>query len=156
MRNKAYPTSGSSRNPKRAVTIVGQGVFVRVRRGMLQVEDGFPLEHRRTRLLTRATERFERILFLAGSGVLTVDALDWCTENEIPLVGISQSGFLRWTLLPGKGGESVSRLRRGQRQAARRGVAREDESHPVRDVSRMRRARIDQRIDRWVSLERGR
>ncbi len=115
MQIKAYPTSGESRNPKKAVTIVGQGVFIRVRRGMLQVEDGFPLEApRRTRLLTRATERFERILFLAGSGALTVDALDWCTENEIPLVGISQSGFLRWTLLPGKGGESNSRLRRAQ------------------------------------------
>ncbi len=59
-------------------------------------------------------DRVERILLLAGSGFVTLDALDWCSENKVPVVCCDQSGGCRWTLLPGRGGEWQAGLRRSQ------------------------------------------
>jgi CRISPR-associated endonuclease Cas1 len=96
-------------------TVRGHGVKIRVRRHALSIEDGFLLEGPQDEWrVTRATSRIERILFLAGSGFITVDALDWCAENGVPVVAVSQSGAPRWTLLPGAGGAHQARLRRAQ------------------------------------------
>src|SRR5439155_17899252 len=40
--------------------------------------------------------------------------LDWCAENDVSVVAVDQSGELRWTLVPGKGGEWQAELRRSQ------------------------------------------
>jgi len=115
MHRRVYTPPGSSRKPRTVVTITGQGVKVRVRGMALQIEDGWPLEGPlQQRTITRVTSRIERILFTAGSGFVTVSALDWCAENDIPIVAVSQSGELRWTLLPGKGGAWQAALRRAQ------------------------------------------
>lgn len=116
MHNREYRIHGTARNPKGIVTVIGQRVSLRVRRHQLEITDGFPFETpQETRRITRATCRLERILFLAGSGFLTVDAIDFCAvENGVPIVAVDQSGRLRWTLLPGKGGEGQAGLRRSQ------------------------------------------
>jgi CRISPR-associated endonuclease Cas1 len=97
------------------ITVTGHGVRLKVWLHSLWVEDGFKSDgEARQRTLTRATSHVERLLFLAGSGFLTVDALDWCAENGVPVVAVSQSGAPRWTLLPGAGGAHQARLRRAQ------------------------------------------
>jgi len=105
----------TARNPREIVTVTGQGVSLRVRRHHLEITDGFPLEApQETRRVSRAVKRVQRVLLLAGSGVVTVDALDWCAENGVPLVAVSQSGEARWTVLPGSGGAHQAALRRAQ------------------------------------------
>jgi len=115
MHNLSYLSRTVVRKPQGVVFVVGQGVRLRVRRHALEILDGFPLEGPpRSRAVHRATAPVERILFLAGSGFVTVDALDWAATNGAPIVAVDQSGALRWTLLPGKGGEWACRLRRAQ------------------------------------------
>ncbi len=115
MRDLSYYLPRPDRKPPRALVVVGQDVSLRVRNHALQVTDGFPLEGpQETRRVTRATSRVDRLLFLAGSGVVTVDALDWCAENGVPVVAVGQGGEPRWTLLPGTGGAWQAALRRAQ------------------------------------------
>lgn len=116
MQHTRYHPSSSSRKPRGIVTVTGHGVRLKMWLRSLWIEDGFKSEGEiRQRTLHRAVAPLERILFLAGSGFVTVDALDWCgSENGVPIVAVDQSGETRWTLLPGKGGEWASRLRRAQ------------------------------------------
>ncbi len=115
MQTPSYTCHTAARKPRGVVTVTGQAVRIRVRRHALQIEDGFPLEGPpRSRAVHRAFGRVDRVLLLAGSGFATVDALDWCAENGASIVAINQSGLLRWTLIPGQGGEWACRLRRAQ------------------------------------------
>lgn len=115
MRDSAYRVFPAPRKSPSVITVTGQGVSVRVRRHELEVRDGFPLESPpQTRRVTRATSRIDRLLFLAGSGIITVDAADWCAENGAPVVAVDQSGNPRWTLLPTTSGAGEASLRRAQ------------------------------------------
>jgi CRISPR-associated protein Cas1 len=65
----------------------GCGVSVRVRNGHLLVEDGLG-RHRRTRRFNRATSDLRRLVILADSGMVTLDALAWCRATGVAVVGI--------------------------------------------------------------------
>ncbi len=118
MHNREYRTYSTARNPREIVTVTGQGVSLRVRRHTLEVTSGFPFEApQETRRITRAVERVQRILLLAGSGFVTLDALDWAAENGAPIVACTQAGRLRFVLLPGEGGSWKTNLRRSQAAA---------------------------------------
>jgi CRISPR-associated endonuclease Cas1 len=109
------PSTRPGRAGRSVITVTGHGVRLKVWLHSLWVEDGFKSDGNvRRRTLTRATSNIERLLFLAGSGFVTVDALDWCAENGVPVVAVSQSGAPRWTLLPGAGGVHQAALRRAQ------------------------------------------
>lgn len=120
MHKKGYRTYSTVRNPREIVIITGQGVSLRVRRHQLEITDGFPLEApQETRRITRAVERVQRILLLARSGSVTLDALDWAAENSAPIVACDQGGHLRWVLVPSEGGQWKTNLRRAQAAALR-------------------------------------
>ena len=118
MQDKGYRTYSTARNPREIVAIVGQDVKVRVRRQQIEITDGFPFSApQETRRVTRAADRVQRILLLAGSGFVTLDALDWAAENGAPIVACTQAGHLRFVLLPGEGGSWKTNLRRAQAAA---------------------------------------
>jgi CRISPR-associated endonuclease Cas1 len=115
MQTQAYRARHLVGKSPRVLTVTGQGVSLRVRRYELQVTDKFPLEGPQDeRNVTRATCPMDRLLFLAGSGAVSVSALDWLAENGVPVVACDQSGRLRWTLTPGAGGVGQGPLRRAQ------------------------------------------
>jgi len=115
MQDREYHVPFAARKSRGVITVTGHAVRLKVWLRSLWIEDGFKSEGEiRQRTLHRAVAPIERILFLAGSGFVTVDALDWCAENKAPIVAVSQSGDLRWVLLAGKGGEWACRLRRAQ------------------------------------------
>ncbi len=118
MHKREYRTYRTARNPREIVRVTGQSVSLRVRRHHLEITDGFPLEApQETRRVTRAVERVQRILLLAGSGFATLDALDWAATNSAPIVACDQGGHLRWVLLPGEGGQWKTSVRRAQAAA---------------------------------------
>jgi CRISP-associated protein Cas1 len=118
MQNKGYRTYSTVRNPREIVLVTGQDVKVRVRREQIEITDGFPLSApQETRRITRAVDRVERILVLAGSGFATLSALDFAAENGAPIIACDQGGHLRWVLLPGEGGQWKTKLRRAQAAA---------------------------------------
>jgi CRISPR-associated endonuclease Cas1 len=115
MHREEYPVRRIPRKGPRALVVRGQGVRIRVRGHRLEITDGFPLESpQETRAVSRAASSVHRLLLLAGSGFVTVDALDWLAENEIAAAATDQRGRLRWVLLPGGRGMGQARLRRAQ------------------------------------------
>lgn len=105
----------TARNPRSIVTVVGHGVRLRVRRHQLEITDGFPLETpQKTRKVTRAVDRVDRILVLASSGWTSLDVLSWATTNNASIISCDQTGRLRWVVLPGAGGVARGPLRRSQ------------------------------------------
>lgn len=106
------------RNPREIVAVTGQGISLRVRRHHLEITDGFPLEtQQESRMVTRAVDRVQRLLLLAGSGWVTLDALNFAATNDAPIVACDPAGRLRWVLLPGEGGQWKTNLRRAQAAA---------------------------------------
>ena len=118
MLDREYHVPFHGRKPRGVIAVTGHGVRLKVWLRSLWVEDGFRSDGEgQRRTLTRATAPIDRILFLAGSGFLTVDALDWAAENGAPIVACDQVGNLRWVLLPGEGGQWKTNLRRAQATA---------------------------------------
>lgn len=115
MQDRAYHVPFPARKPRGVITVTGYGVYIKTWLRSLWVEDGFRSEgEARQRALHRATAPVERILLLAGSGTITVDALDWAAANGAPIVACDQAGGLRFTVLPGPGGQWRATLRRAQ------------------------------------------
>jgi CRISP-associated protein Cas1 len=167
MQDRAYNTYRTARNPKEIVTIIGLGVSLRVRHHALEVTDGFPLEAaQETRKVTRAVDQVERILLLAGSGIVTLGALDWAAGNNAPVIACDPGGHLRWLLLPGEGGQWKTTLRRAQATALHEPVGLEvarfligaklrSQSEVVRDILAQLGTRTDADIRNSAgSLER--
>jgi len=111
MHHGAYHGRSFSRNS--VLTITGNDVVLRVKFHGLEVLDGFKAEgESRKRYVHRAVSQPDRVLLLATSGTISLSALDWCGENGVPVVCCDQAGDIRFTLLPGKGGEWACRSRR--------------------------------------------
>jgi CRISPR-associated protein Cas1 len=84
----ALATAFSRQTPIAGVCVAdGCGVSVAVRRGHLVVEDGLG-RHRRTRRFNRATSGLRRLVVLADSGLVTLDALAWCRATGVAVVAI--------------------------------------------------------------------
>jgi CRISPR-associated protein Cas1 len=102
----------------RTLVLAGNGAGLRVEKDALIVTEGYthypqsPAVHR----LHRAVHGVERIVCLADSGSLTLDALRWCRDQGIALLLLDQDGALVSVMTP----ELVAdvALRRRQYEAA--------------------------------------
>jgi CRISP-associated protein Cas1 len=70
----------------RVIVADGHGVKVHVTRGQLVIEDGTG-RTRRTRDYPRSDRTLERIIVLAADGMVTLDAVSWCADHGIALIG---------------------------------------------------------------------
>lgn len=103
------------KTPARAVLVVdGYGVQLRVQRGRLLVQDGMG-RNRRTRELARIERDIRRIVILADTGGVTLEAVRWCADVGIAVVQLDRDG--RLLLLAGAPGLDDARLRRAQAAA---------------------------------------
>lgn len=75
--------------------LTGNGLSIRVNRGALWIKDGlthYPQEKREYRFFPGGLDNPPRIILVDGSGEITLDALDWLTDQEIPLIRLSWDG----------------------------------------------------------------
>lgn len=94
----------------------GYGVNLCVRRGRLIIEDGMGTARRR-RELSRIARDIRRIVILADTGTVSLDAIRWCADvGEITIMQIDRDG--RALLHAGRPGRDDARLRRAQAAAA--------------------------------------
>ncbi len=93
----------------------GYGVRVHVRRGQLMIEDGLGTQ-RRCRELARVERDVRRLVILADTGALTLEAVRWCADVGIAVVQVDRDA--RVLLVAGAPGTDDARLRRAQAAAA--------------------------------------
>lgn len=115
----AYATDGQDSRSGVAL-VAGAGVKLSVRYGHLVVEDGLG-STRRTRRFPRVppstaatavtdraadragstdragSERLSRLIVEAGSGYVTLDALEWCQATGVSVVGLDRDGEPAWS-----------------------------------------------------------
>ncbi len=106
-----------SRDPvdSHVVVVDGYGVRVHVNRGHLIIEDGIG-PHRRQRRYSRADRTLRRLVILADTGNLTLDALRWCADLGVAVIHIDRNA--RLLSVSGDPGINDPRLRRAQAAAA--------------------------------------
>ena len=101
--------------PRHGVCVVdGHGAKLYVNRGHLVVEDGAGRQ-RRTRHFHKATSGISRVVMLARSGFVTIDAIQWLTDAGIGLIHLDPNGRLLVSSTHSSAGGS---LRRAQARAA--------------------------------------
>jgi CRISPR-associated protein Cas1 len=117
----ALATAFARQTPIAGVCVVdGCGVSIAVRNGHLLVEDGLG-RHRRLRRFNRATSDLRRLVILADTGMVTLDALAWCRATGVAVVAIDAfRGEV--TLSTVANTVDDGRLRRQQSLAATNGV----------------------------------
>jgi len=93
----------------------GHGAKIHIHHGHLVIEDGAGRQ-RRTRRFHKATADVTRIVMLARSGYVTIDAIQWLTDAGIALMHLDPSGRLLISSAPPSGHDS--KLRRAQAGAA--------------------------------------
>lgn len=77
------------------LVLTGNGLSVRVDRGSLWIKDGlthYPQERREYRFFPGGLDNPPRIVVVDGSGQITLDALDWLAEQDIPLIRLRWDG----------------------------------------------------------------
>lgn len=77
----------------------GMGARLSVKRGALVVSDGMG-EHRRERRFDKATHGLRRVVVLASTGLVTLDALHWCSRLGIGVVVLAPDGAARLASTP--------------------------------------------------------
>ena len=92
----------------------GMGVRIIVDRGALEVHDGLG-PHRRTRRFDRATHRLRRLVIIGSTGLVTLDALNWCRRLGIGVLVLAPDGTAAFASTPRMTDDA--RLRRIQVQA---------------------------------------
>jgi CRISPR-associated protein Cas1 len=93
------------------MVVDGLGARVSVHRSRLIIEDGIGTSQRH-RELTRIERAIRRIVILAESGTVTLEAVRWCARLGIALVALDKDGHpLGSTAVPGN---EDARLRRAQ------------------------------------------
>ncbi len=106
-----------SRDPTKdhVVVVDGYGVRVHVNRGHLIIEDGIGV-HRRQRRYSRADRTLRRLVILADTGNVTLDAIRWCADLGVAVIHIDRNA--RLLSVCGDPGINDPRLRRAQAAAA--------------------------------------
>ncbi len=106
-----------SRDPTdgHVVVVDGYGVRVHVNRGHLIIEDGIGV-HRRQRRYSRAGRALRRLVILADTGTVTLDAIRWCADLGVAVIHIDRNA--RLLSVSGDSGINDPRLRRAQAAAA--------------------------------------
>jgi len=89
----------------------GMGARISVDRGALLVSDGMG-EHRRDRRFDKATHGLRRVVLLASTGSVTIDAMAWCARLGVGLVVLAPDGSARLASTPRMTDDA--RLRRTQ------------------------------------------
>ena len=92
----------------------GTGLRIFVKSGALVVEDGMG-EHRRVRRFDKATHGLSRLLLLATTGSVSLDALSWCRRLGVGVVMLAPDGSPVLASAPRMTDDA--RLRRVQAQA---------------------------------------
>ncbi|MGC9961769.1 MAG: CRISPR-associated endonuclease Cas1 [Acidimicrobiales bacterium] len=95
----------------------GFGVRIAVERGALEVHDGVG-PHRRTRRYDRATHGLRRLVILNAAGIVSLDALRWCTSLGVGVVVLGADGSAQLASTPRLTDDA--RLRRTQALAPER------------------------------------
>jgi len=75
--------------------LTGHGLSLRVDRGSLLVRDGcthYPAERREWRLFNASLDIPPAFVVLDGSGIVTLDAIDWLSRHRVPLIRIRWDG----------------------------------------------------------------
>ena len=82
-----------SRDTPTAGVCVADGMRVRiiVERGALEVHDGMG-PHRRTRRFDKATHGLRRLVIIGNTGLVTLDALNWCRRLGIGVLVLAPDG----------------------------------------------------------------
>ena len=101
-------------NPSICV-VDGFGTSLLMKSGRLVVVDGIG-QHRRTRTYHRATHGLSRIVLLGTSGIVSLDALEWCRSLKIELVVLDSQGEISFSSQSRVTDDA--RLRRIQAQSA--------------------------------------
>lgn len=84
--------------------LTGHGMGLRVHRGALVVRGGFthyPQRAEEYRFFPGDRTLPSRIIVIDGSGVLSLDALSWLSEQNVPLIRINWRGEVTTALGPG-------------------------------------------------------
>jgi CRISPR-associated endonuclease Cas1 len=92
----------------------GMGVRIIVDRGALEVHDGMG-QHRRTRRFDKATHGLRRLVVIGSTGLVTLDALNWCRRLGIGVLVLAPDGTALLASTPRMTDDA--RLRRIQAQA---------------------------------------
>ena len=94
-----YEASRSKRKrrerPKEPLVLVGHGINIKVDKGRLVIRDGathFPNEPREFAFFKGSLELPLRIVVIDGSGSITLDAIDWLQDQNVPLIRIRFDG----------------------------------------------------------------
>jgi len=92
------------------VTLDGYGIKVAVDRGHLSVSDGIGRQRRAGRF-AKATSRIKRLVVIAQTGFMTLEALRWLHDAKAAFIQLDQDGSI---LTASIGGLDDGRLRRAQ------------------------------------------
>jgi CRISPR-associated endonuclease Cas1 len=96
---------------ERTLVVDGYGITLCVERGHLLIRSGVA-DERAERRLSRIEPEVERIVVLADTGTITLDAVRWCADIGIDIVQVDRHG--RPLLASTPPGRSDGRLRRAQ------------------------------------------
>ncbi len=113
-------TGGDYREQVSVVSLWGYGVKVYVRNGHLHVHDGVGRE-RHTWRFARVGSGLKRLVILADSGFITLDALRWIFDQKAALMVLDRAGTVIASSGPAYGLDDA-RLRRAQALALQSGV----------------------------------
>lgn len=75
--------------------LTGNGISMRVDRGALVIRDGlthYPQDIKEHRFFPGGLENPPRIVLVDGNGQITLDAIDWLAEQNIPLIRLKRNG----------------------------------------------------------------
>lgn len=93
----AKPTRKRREQEKSSLILTGHGLSIRVEKGTLLIRDGnthYPAKNRTFRFFRGGIENPPRIILIDGSGEITLDAIDWLSEQDISLIRIKWNGAL--------------------------------------------------------------
>src|SRR5258708_13347744 len=84
------------------LVLAGYGITLKVTRDGLFIKNGLTHDNQgnREQTLYRGVHGIAHIIILAKTGNITLDALNWCKEQEIPVTMIARDGSLFHTLTP--------------------------------------------------------
>ena len=111
MHRNNIPPFDQSGTPARICVADGHGSKIRVDRRHLVVEDGFS-RSRRERRFRKATTDLKRLIILGTTGYMSLEAVRWLADANIPTVHIDPEGQVLTTSQPM--GSDRAALRRAQ------------------------------------------
>ena len=82
------------------IILCGHGIGLKVERGALYVKDGFCYEGQKplTHILYKGMHTTTHIHILASNGNLSIDALNWCQNQQVTVSIIDYDGHLKQCL----------------------------------------------------------